>query len=128
MIPYVQLLIKDSIPATVDGKQYMLPVISGFQVSFINPNMYRRFECPYVDAIVKDDAHGDFAEQDLVVGVNRIIRLEAVQPSQNDKDPTDVVYITEEQLKALVEILGPPQDTQLDDEAEDPTWSDSTPT
>ena len=126
MIPYVQLLIKDSIPATVDGKQYMLPVISGFQVSFINPNMYRRFECPYVDAIVKEDKNGDFAEQDLVVGVNRIVRLEAVQPSQNDKDPTDVVYITEEQLKALVEILGPPQDNQEDHE--DPTRADSTPT
>ena len=128
MISYVQLQIKDSVAVTIDGKNYTLPVITGFQVAFINPNMYRRFECPYVKAVVKEDPVGDFADQDLVVGVNNIIRMEAMQPTQGDKDPTDIVYITEEQLRAFAEMLGPAQDSIEDlPTNEDPTWTDSTP-
>ena len=50
----------------------------------------------------------ELAEQGLQPEINEIIMLTAVQPPWQEKfEPSDTVYMTTEQLFALVEMLNP---------------------
>lgn len=121
MLPYVDIALGDYVKVTKtigagDMKtqqiETQMRVVKAINVCFVNPQMYRRFITEkikvWVSPTLSKELLSELAEQGLVPEINEIIALTAVQPPWQEKfEPTDVVYMTTEQLYALVEMLNP---------------------
>jgi hypothetical protein len=132
MLPYVDISLGNTIAVTrtvgagdnqVKKIESNMRIVKAVNVCFINPQMYRRFVSEKINVWVPENLSlatvKEFEEQGLRQGINEIISLTAIQPPWQEKfEPSDVIYMTTEQLFSLVELLNPTGEQLTDDTAE----------
>lgn len=132
MLPYVDISLGNTITVTrtvgagnnqVKKIESEMRIVKAVNVCFINPQMYRRFVSEKINVWVPENLSQatakEFEEQGLRQGINEIIALTAIQPPWQEKfEPSDVIYMTTEQLFSLVELLNPTGEQLTDDATE----------
>jgi hypothetical protein len=132
MLPYVDISLGNTIAVTrtvgagdnqIKKIESNMRIVKAVNVCFINPQMYRRFVSEKINVWVPENLSlatvKEFEEQGLRQGINEIISLTAIQPPWQEKfEPSDVIYMTTEQLFSLVELLNPTGEQLTDDTAE----------
>lgn len=132
MLPYVDISLGNTIAVTrtvgagdnqIKKIESNMRIVKAVNVCFINPQMYRRFVSEKINVWVPENLSlatvKEFEEQGLRQGINEIISLTAIQPPWQEKfEPSDVIYMTTEQLFSLVELLNPTGEQLTDDTTE----------
>lgn len=132
MLPYVDISLADSVKITktvgagesqTKKIEMTMRVVRAINVCFLNEQMYRLLKTEKINVWVPDNLSGEtmqeFTKQGLVSGINEIIALTAIQPPWQEKfEPFDTIFMTTEQLFALVELLSPSDNYQEETEDE----------